>query len=114
MTQLQIELRMNHTVGDVSRAINTTWREPTFDAIFETTLTIGTTLTEIKHHLSTIEFVMIVPQTDSVVLEVHKNLSPEYWSVEDAFVVFTTDIEHLALKSNTADTDVYVYLGGSE
>jgi len=105
---------MSHTVGDVSRAINTTWREPTFEAVFETVLTIGTTLTEIKTHLSTIEFVIIVPQIDGVVLEVHKNLSPEYWPIEDVFITFDTDIEHLSLKSDTADTEVYVYLGGSE
>lgn len=114
MTQLQIELKLNHTIGDVSRAINTTWREPTPDKVFETILTIGTTLTEIKTHLSTIEFVMIVPQTDGATLEVHKNLSPEYWSIEDAFIAFDTSIEHLALKSDTADTEVYIYLGGSE
>ena len=114
MTQLQVELKLNHTVGDIRRAINTTWREPTFDVVFETVLSIGTTLTEIKHHLSTIKFVIIVPRTSGVTLEVHKDLSPEYWSVEDLFIVFDTSIEHLALKSDTADTDVYIYLGGDE
>ena len=111
MAQLQLDVTLGKIAGNEERIFDTSWRTPTYETAFETTLSIGTTLTEIRHHLSAIKFVYIRVVTDDRTLEVHKNWSPEYWSVDSVFFATDTDFENLSLQADQA-ASVYIYLGG--
>lgn len=111
--QLQLNIDFTKVMGDLNRPLNISWREPEYDATFEQILSVGTTLTQIDTHLETIEFIFMSVITDDQTIEVHKNLSPEYWTIEECFIAFTTSITQLSLKASAADTQIYLFLGGT-
>ena len=111
MSQVKMELLLQVSTGDITRPVLSEWYSPIYEGQFETVISIGTTLTEIKTHLSVIELVVIRVDTDNVTLEVHKDRSPEYWQVDGLFIAKDVAIEVLSLRASAA-AEVYVYLGG--
>jgi hypothetical protein len=84
-----------------------------YDLVFEQTLSLTTTKVEVRHHLSTIEFVYAERTdtgTDGVYL--YKNLSGESYEFSSVALFFVTDIEQLSLSAETTAT-VRLFLGGS-
>jgi hypothetical protein len=89
------------------------WLRRDFDLVFEQTITLSATKTEVKHHLSTIELVYIEKTSDddySVYL--YKNLSPESWPFDSFFTAAVTGLEQLTLSASGAAT-VRLFLAGS-
>ena len=103
-----IQITRDGTLPDVGNQ----WLSSDFDLVFEQTIVLSATKTEIRHHLSSIEFVYVevISGSDSVYL--YKNLSPESWQFDDFFIAAVTDLDQLALSADGAVT-VRLFLAGS-
>ena len=88
------------------------WMRRDFDLVFEQTVTLSTSKTEVKHHLSSIEFIYIEITSGSDSVYVYKNLSPESWQFDDFFIAAVTDLEQLSLSAGGAVT-VRLFLAGA-
>lgn len=84
-----------------------------YEKTFESNVPLtGGVRTEVQTGVGNIEFLYIGCE-DEIVVNIYRNLSPEWWSFSRAFLALeVTNCDRISFKA-AADTEIYVYAAGS-
>jgi len=109
-----LEVKVNINRGGSVPDVGDLWLRRDYDLVFEQTIALSSTRTEIKHHLSTIQFIYVKKTAgdDDDQVFLYKNRSPESLAFTDALLAYTTDLTNLSLKTDGADVVVRLFLAG--
>jgi len=111
---IDVQLNLIDRQGDQAVANDAKWQRRAFTANWIATLNLLENIkTAIDPGFDTIQFVYVRVTSDTpVTVRVYKNMSPEYWPVDRAFIAFDTDIEQLSVMAEE-DATIYIYVGGA-
>ncbi len=84
-----------------------------YEKVFESNVPLAAGVrTEVRTGIGDIEF-LYVSCEDEVVINIYRNLSPEWWEFSRAwFALEVTNCDRISFKA-ASDTEIYVYAAGS-